>query len=318
MGEEVSGRRPRGLAVTCNASPAWPEKADAKAQTAPPRRSHPRPRDRTASGSHCERPGLRGGFSVQTIDVRCTPEKRRQLPLDPFLRHPGVRRLDLDPDGVSAAAGGSQEGRPCAHEGIKDGIASEGKHPYETIRQLLRKRRWMAPCGFSREALPYLLEPLMVLLLCKPGRFPLLAGRLAVPARLPQHQDELDVVLDDGIGLVGLPQEAGPVPGLMACIRDLVPEDRRQVVEADLPRPHDDVGVHWHHRMPAMLAPRQANVPDDAHEPAAGNQHAKAMLPHLVELAMKGVIAFDEPQLALAMGVFLERPVRGRGQGQVD
>jgi integrase len=46
-----------------------------------------------------------------------------------------------------------------------------------------------------------------MLLFCKPGRFPLLAGRLPVPARLPQHQDELDIVLDDGIGLVGLPQE---------------------------------------------------------------------------------------------------------------
>jgi hypothetical protein len=44
-----------------------------------------------------------------------------------------------------------------------------------------------------------------------------------------------------------------------------------------------------------MLAAGQADVPDDAHEPAAGNQHAKAMLPHLVELIMEGVIIFHEP-----------------------
>jgi hypothetical protein len=67
-----------------------------------------------------------------------------------------------------------------------------------------------------------------------------------------------------------------------------------------------------------MLASGQADVPDDAHEPAAGNQHAKAMLPYLVELVMEGVIIFHEPKLAFAVGIFLECPVRGRGQGQVD
>src|ERR1039457_3210500 len=108
------------------------------------------------------------------------------------------------------------------------------------------------------------------------SQMPLLLRRL--PARLPEHQDELDVILDDGIGLVGLPQEAGPVLDLITRIGYLVPENGRQVVEADLPGPHNDVGVHRHARMPAMLAAGQADVPDDAHEPAAGNQHAKAML----------------------------------------
>jgi hypothetical protein len=67
-----------------------------------------------------------------------------------------------------------------------------------------------------------------------------------------------------------------------------------------------------------MLAAGQANIPDDAHEPAAGNQQAKAMSPHLVELVMEGVIIFDEPKLAFAVGIFLERPVGRRGQDQVD
>jgi hypothetical protein len=70
--------------------------------------------------------------------------------------------------------------------------------------------------------------------------------------------------------------------------------------------------------MPAVLAAGQADVPDDAHEPAAGNQQAKAMPPYLVELAMEGVIVFHEPELAFAAGIFLERPVRGRRQDQVD
>jgi hypothetical protein len=67
-----------------------------------------------------------------------------------------------------------------------------------------------------------------------------------------------------------------------------------------------------------MLASGQADVPDDAHEPAAGDQHAKAMLPYLVELVMEGDIVFDEPKLAFAAGIIFERPVRRRGQDQVD
>jgi hypothetical protein len=67
-----------------------------------------------------------------------------------------------------------------------------------------------------------------------------------------------------------------------------------------------------------MLAAGQADIPDDAHDPATGNQHAKAMLPYLVELVMEGLIIFDEPELAFAAGIFLERPVRRRGQDQVD
>jgi hypothetical protein len=67
-----------------------------------------------------------------------------------------------------------------------------------------------------------------------------------------------------------------------------------------------------------MLAAGQADVPDDDYEPAAGNQHTKAMLPYLVELVLEGVIIFHEPKLAFAAGIFLERPVRRRGQDQVD
>jgi hypothetical protein len=67
-----------------------------------------------------------------------------------------------------------------------------------------------------------------------------------------------------------------------------------------------------------MLAAGQADVPDDAHQPAAGNQQAEAMLPYLVELAVEGVIVFHEPKLAFAAGVILESPVRRRGQDQVD
>lgn len=70
--------------------------------------------------------------------------------------------------------------------------------------------------------------------------------------------------------------------------------------------------------MLAMLAARQANVPDDAHQPAGGNQRAEAMPLHLVELVIEGAIIFDEPKLAFPAGIFLEGPVGRRSQGQVD
>jgi len=67
-----------------------------------------------------------------------------------------------------------------------------------------------------------------------------------------------------------------------------------------------------------MLAAGQTNIPDNAHEPAAGNQNTKALVPYFVELIVEGVIISDEPKLAFAVGIFLERPVGGRGQDQVD
>jgi len=136
-------------------------------------------------------------------------------------------------------------------------------------------------------------KPPLVLLLRKPGRFPLLATGLAVPARLPQHEDKLNVIFDDGIGLVRLSQETGPVLDLVACVRYLVPQNRSEVVEADPPGPHDDVCVQRDDRMPAIFAARQANVTDHAHEAAARDKHAKAMPRYLVKLVMEGVIVLD-------------------------
>jgi hypothetical protein len=66
-----------------------------------------------------------------------------------------------------------------------------------------------------------------------------------------------------------------------------------------------------------MLAAGQADVPHDAHQPAAGDEDTEAVPPHLVELVVEGVIIFDVPKLAFGVGIFLERPVRRGGQDQV-
>lgn len=151
----------------------------------------------------------------------------------------------------------------------------------------------MASRGSPIRAVPHLPEPPLVLLLREPGRFPLLAAGLAVPARLPQHEDKLNVIFDDGIGLVRLSQETRPVLDFVACVRYLVPQNGSKVVEADPPGAHNNVRMQGHNRMPAVLAAREANVTDDAHEAAARDERAEAMPPYLVELVMEGVIVLD-------------------------
>ena len=59
------------------------------------------------------------------------------------------------------------------------------------------------------------------------------AARAAVSARLALHQNELDVVLDDGVRLVGLAEKAAAAGNLVVRVGDFVPDDRREVVESD-------------------------------------------------------------------------------------
>ena len=63
--------------------------------------------------------------------------------------------------------------------------------------------------GRSGEPSPDLLEPLLVVLCRKHAKDASSDGRIAVPSSLALHQNELDVVLDDCVGFVGLAQETG-------------------------------------------------------------------------------------------------------------
>ena len=83
-------------------------------------------------------------------------------------------------------------------------------------------------------------------------------ARFPVAARLPLHQDELDVILDHGVGLVRFAQEAtGPSLHFVRRVGDLVPDYGRQVVEPQCPAPVLNGGVQRNHGMPATVpAPR--------------------------------------------------------------
>jgi|GEM_PF-1588528 hypothetical protein len=167
----------------------------------------------------------------------------------------------------------------------------------------------MLPCRLSHQTVPNLLKPLLVFLLGQLGCDPLLFRGLAVAARLPQHEDKLNVVLDDGVRLVRLAEEARPVFYFVAGIRNFVPENRAEIVKSNLPSPHYNVCVHGHDRVAAVLAPRQTNVPDHADQTAAWDQHSETVLPNLLELVVEFVVTRNCTELAFSSRVLFEGPI---------
>lgn len=58
-------------------------------------------------------------------------------------------------------------------------------------------------------------------------------GRAAVAAGLALHEDEFDIIFDDGIGFVGFTEEAGAALDFIFSVGDFVPNDGGEVIEAD-------------------------------------------------------------------------------------
>lgn len=140
-----------------------------------------------------------------------------------------------------------------------------------------------------------------------------------VAAGLALHEDELDVVLDDRVGLVGLPKEATTVIHLVDRVRDLVPDDRGEVVEAQPSAVLLNRGVERDDHVPAtVLSAREAHVPDDADQTAAGHEGSVAVLPHAIQFGEELLVVGYVAKLVLAPPVLLERPVRRRCEDEVD
>src|SRR5262249_44267452 len=108
--------------------------------------------------------------------------------------------------------------------------------------QLERKWGRVLLRGRTRQR-PDLSEPLVEPFLIDHAEPPLPLRRLAVTTWLALHEDELDVVLDDRVRLIRFAEELRPVIDLKLSVRDLVPEDRIQVVESDFPAADGDVRV---------------------------------------------------------------------------
>lgn len=102
-----------------------------------------------------------------------------------------------------------------------------------------------------------------------PGRL----RRRAVTAGLLLHQDVLDVVLDDGIWLIWLPEESSPSLDFVLRVGDLVPDYRGEVHETDPSATLLDACVQRDHCVATIVAlPGEAHIADNAHEAAAGDK----------------------------------------------
>ena len=76
--------------------------------------------------------------------------------------------------------------------------------------------------------------------------------------------------------------------------------------------------MQGHDRVAAAISPpRQANIAHHADEPAAGNQRVETALPDLVQFVQEAFVAGNIPELAIGLAIFLEGPVRGRGEDEV-
>src|SRR6516165_7169748 len=121
------------------------------------------------------------------------------------------------------------------------------------------------------EPRPNLLEPRFVVLNGEQAEHLRREVGRAITARLSLHQDELDVVLDDRVRLVRLPEERGSVAlGLQPRVGDLVPDDGCQVVITHETAVFLDRGMERDDSVPAtVLPPREADIAHHTDQPAA-------------------------------------------------
>lgn len=231
-----------------------------------------------------------------------------------------VLGVHLDTDAVSSPLGGGDVRRPRSRERVKDRIPHETEHPDESFRELEGERCRMMASGRAGQTGPDLFEPDLVLVSRDDGEDARAHGRTSVASRLPLHQDEFDVVLHDGVGLIRLPEEPTAVSFSLVCrICDLVPDDRGQVREPDLPAVLLDGGVKRNDSvLPGVLASREADVPDDNDKATARDEGSVACAPNLVQLVEELVIIFHVTKLPVGMAVLFESPVGRRRYNQVD
>lgn len=142
--------------------------------------------------------------------------------------------------------------------------------------------------------------------------------RTPIAAGLAKQQDVLDVVFDDRPRLIGLAEEPGVATSLETRVSDLVPDDGREVVEADVGGVFLNRRVQREHTMPPMIAPGAEDVPNDHTEPATGHKLLVDVLPDLVDEFVELLVIVDIPELAFRPTavfdvVVLQVKIRRRG-----
>ena len=197
--------------------------------------------------------------------------------------------------------------RGGAHERIEHGVPDKAEHPDQPVGEGDREGRRVVAGGSAGDVSPDLAKQRLEARLREQAERASCEARPPVAARLALHQDELDVVLDDSVRLVRFPQESRRSAfDLVRRVRDLVPDDWSQIVEAQRAAAFLDGRVQRDNGMPpAVLAPRQADVADNTNEPASRNQRPVTHAPDGVELVEKLIVVLDPTQLRVCPAVFL-------------
>src|SRR6266852_9024346 len=168
----------------------------------------------------------------------------------------------------------------------------------------------MVSSGGAGDAGPHLLKPLLVILGGDYAEHASGQGRRAIAARLPFHQDEFDVVLDDRIGLVRFSEKTTSVARrFINRVGNLVPDDRRKIGEAQKTAVLLNRSMQRNDRMNAgVLAARQAYVPDDTDQPPARHKRVETTAPDRIQLLEKSFIVGHVAELSVRALVFLQCP----------
>lgn len=90
---------------------------------------------------------------------------------------------------------------------------------------------------------PKLAEPFFIILLIYHAKAPLFLRGLPIAPGFSLHKNELDIILDDGIGLVWFTQELCPIVDFVIGVGNLVPDYGIQVVKSNSSANDADIGV---------------------------------------------------------------------------
>ena len=176
----------------------------------------------------------------------------------------------------------------------------------------------MIPRRSPGQPRPNLLKPRPVVLFGYDAQHPRCHRWLAISARLPFHQDEFDVVFDDRVRFVWLSEERRPVLDLVHRVGDLVPNDRGQIIEANLPAMLLDRRMKRNDRMASVVfSPRETNVAHHANQPSAGRQRLKTALPYFVQFAQEHFVIGHVAELPGRVAVFFQGPIRRGRENQM-
>src|SRR5947207_2638693 len=156
----------------------------------------------------------------------------------------------------------------------------------------------MFQCGCAGYIAPHGPKPAGVVVFRNTRQLSLLFRGLPVAAVFAEHQNVLNVVLDDGVWLEWLSQERGTVLDLIAGVGDLVPKNWCQVVEPDSPATYRNVRVQRHDHVPAIVvSPSDAHVADHAHQAPAFRENSVTVTPRLVQFVHERLVVGNVSEL---------------------